>query len=363
LYGVGRSATLRTVTKGDAPGKLGGNRRRLTPEKGIIMSLDAESTSRNATPAREPGGFVRFPKPLFDAVMHAPMSLTQRILVLVVYRQTRGHFDHESRELAEPFLATASGLSEKTVARALKPLVAEGVLVEVQPPTNRKGRVLSVQTDPTTWGAFTPAFSGDLGRSAGPPKDGVRMTESPPSPVRESTLGATASPRGPVRESTPGATASPPKNNSHNVLKKEQNKGVANSIGSPRARAVPDADCEAHGILMDNASGLAAHVDPAHAEELFWALCEDYRKLSGGESCAARMPICADGAAELRKNCTNARNPEAYVRKLVAGLEDGSTNLVGKRGEQLWALSHRPRAEDERPDNVISVEELKKMFA
>jgi len=130
---------------------------------------------------------VRFPKLLFDAVMHAPMSATCRTVVLVAFRWTHGHHDHESAELAESFLAEKSGLSEKSVARALKPLVAEGVLVEVQPPTNRRGRVLSVQTDATKWGKFTPALSDDLGRSAGPPKDEVRMTESPQSPVSEST--------------------------------------------------------------------------------------------------------------------------------------------------------------------------------
>lgn len=211
------------------------------------------------TNAKKGPAFVAWPKTLFDDIARSSMKTSAKLLVMLVYRWTRGHFNREAAELSESYLAAASHLDEKTVARILGPLLAEGVLIQLNPYTSRRGRVLAVQTDSTRWGAFTPPNRKDLLQTTTPPTGGERTPESLPRLAGESTLGGTPcppereavsagapacaarksplgvseSPPRPDSETVPEVTMSPPKNKEEISRKREQRTAVADVDATP----------------------------------------------------------------------------------------------------------------------------------
>lgn len=107
-----------------------------------------------------PGGYFDMPRCLLDAVLAAPgLSGAQLKVVLAVMRLTWGYFPEKNRvgaKIRREYLAEITGLSKRTVDKAMPLLVSEGVVQEVEPHTGRRPAVLRLNPEPSQWGRFTP---------------------------------------------------------------------------------------------------------------------------------------------------------------------------------------------------------------
>ncbi len=106
-------------------------------------------------PQAEP--FVKFPKQLFDALLRAPLSATQREVVLAVVRLTYGDRLRSQAEVSIGALEKATGRDRHGLKRALERLIGEGVLIELKPAGFSRGRTLALATNYEAWGRFSVA--------------------------------------------------------------------------------------------------------------------------------------------------------------------------------------------------------------
>jgi hypothetical protein len=109
---------------------------------------------------RVPGGYFDMPRHLLDAIAAAPgMTGAQLRIVLVIMRLTWGYYPDKNRDgagIKRRVLAERTGLSKRTIDKAMPPLVREGMVQEVEPPTGRRPPVLRVNPNPAEWGGYAP---------------------------------------------------------------------------------------------------------------------------------------------------------------------------------------------------------------
>ena len=308
----------------DAPGKRDGHRRRLTPEKGITMSLDAAGTSRNATPTRVPP-YVRFPKQLLDAVMGSEgMSPAAKLLVLAAYRWTHGHYQHPEAHLAVTYLQSYCRVSERTVRRNLELLIREGVLIEKKRPTRTEPRILAVQRDPQKWGKYAPAQTGPV---------------EPPSPVEACDEERTSSP---VEGSDGEWTSSPPKDNAHKDFQdlEEEERAEASGEETDDEEDFPFF-CEAEAMLTEVDSSLVEAVGRAKAREVYRRMCDYCDAASPDLYCADRADVCVTVAEALDARLTrkDIKNKVGYLAKVLKDDDTSPGDLIGSAA--YWTLNKR----------------------
>ena len=104
---------------------------------------------------RRPGGSISLPKMVFDALMHGQLTSVQRDVALVVGRWTYGHEQHrqlpDGALLARSFIATECGHDPTSVKRALRQLIACGIVIEVAPHCGARPARLKLQPDVRLW--------------------------------------------------------------------------------------------------------------------------------------------------------------------------------------------------------------------
>jgi hypothetical protein len=116
-------------------------------------------------------GYVKFPKPLFDAILASPMPAVQKDVVWAALRLTIGHYagqrPHDAAPLGLTVLARMTGHHKSRLSRARQDLLKEGVLVMTTPyHVAGKAAVLYVNQDPASWGAYSVDLSANRQQSA-----------------------------------------------------------------------------------------------------------------------------------------------------------------------------------------------------
>ncbi len=115
------------------------------------------------------------PRYLFDAILAAPgLTCAQVKVLFAILRLTWGYYPDKNRDgarIRRKQLAKMTGLKQRTLDKVMPPLVDEGVIDQLEPPTGRSPAVLRVNPRPDTWGRFTPVEC-DAGRTLAVECDG-----------------------------------------------------------------------------------------------------------------------------------------------------------------------------------------------
>jgi hypothetical protein len=82
------------------------------------------------------------------------MPATQQRIVLVVVLRTYGDHGRKEAELSLGLLHELTGQDKGTLRRALRDLIAEGVIRVLRPAMGRRPQVLALQKDYETWGRY-----------------------------------------------------------------------------------------------------------------------------------------------------------------------------------------------------------------
>lgn len=104
----------------------------------------------------QPTPFVQFSKELFDALLVCPMPATHKEVVLAVIRHTYGGVRRRKEApISQSLLQAMTGRHRNGISRALRELIAEGVVREVSPAGFRSAAVLGLNKDYENWGRWS----------------------------------------------------------------------------------------------------------------------------------------------------------------------------------------------------------------
>ena len=107
---------------------------------------------------------VRTPKPLYDDFIAARWTGNEAKVYHCVLRFTIGHRGQaDGAYISRSFIADRTRLHVRTVRTILERLVADGVILRLEPASGRRPPKLAVQMDSSLWGAHAPAVSTTTG--------------------------------------------------------------------------------------------------------------------------------------------------------------------------------------------------------
>lgn len=106
-----------------------------------------------SSPVQKEHGHSPIAHPILEALALAPLAAGELKVVLVVIRETYG-WSRKAAALSLGQLSTATGCHRNTVQRAVRVLLKEGVLLEVEPATFTGPATLALQKDPRQWGRY-----------------------------------------------------------------------------------------------------------------------------------------------------------------------------------------------------------------
>ena len=104
-----------------------------------------------ASPRLE-NGYTPIPNALLEAIMRYHCSGGQTCILLAVVRATYG-YHHPERQMSVSYIATMLKRHKRKVATDVTALIKKKVLLVISPETNRRGRVISLNTDYHQWEA------------------------------------------------------------------------------------------------------------------------------------------------------------------------------------------------------------------
>ncbi len=185
--------------------------------------------------------FVRFDLPLFDAILRAPFTRSQLLVVLVIVRRTYGFETRRTgRKTSVRKIEKRTGLSRSATRIALAKLKAAGVVIERSPAIGSRSAVLAIQPDPSRWGFLAPVEDSQASPlQAQDPVDSdletVRDSQASPLDCREGSYtdpgGARTQAPGGVRAQAPfGVRTQAP-------IKEEESKNIEDSSSLEDAAA------------------------------------------------------------------------------------------------------------------------------
>ncbi len=124
---------------------------------------------------------VRIPKSLYDALLAGRFTANQLKVVLCVVRFTIGHKAQAGgARISRRFIAERTQTNQRNVRRVRDGLIAEGVLVQVQPAAGRQAAMLALQTDSRRWGIHAPNGQSLLARTGADKDTSLLALSDPP---------------------------------------------------------------------------------------------------------------------------------------------------------------------------------------
>jgi len=101
------------------------------------------------SPQKE-NGYTPIANEIMEVIAKTKLNGTQFRILMIIWRSTYG-WDKKSHELSESFIAKATGINAKQIAREIRELFERSILIEISPPTFSKGREIAFNKVYTEW--------------------------------------------------------------------------------------------------------------------------------------------------------------------------------------------------------------------